>query len=120
MILLREAARVACKTILIKDHTLDGILAGATLRLMDRVGNERYGVALPFNYWPRRKWLEAFDALNLKVNVWQKDLHLYPPPADWVFGRSLHFIAQVGVSRNGITAVINKQHSELRRHDPFS
>ncbi len=47
MILLREALRVARKAIVIKDHTLDGLLAGPTLRAMDWVGNSRYDVSLP-------------------------------------------------------------------------
>src|SRR5262245_23407661 len=57
MILLREAARVARQCIILKDHTRNGLLAGPTLRLMDQVGNARFGVALTFNYWPRQKWM---------------------------------------------------------------
>jgi SAM-dependent methyltransferase len=101
MILLREAVRVARKAILIKDHTQNGLLAGATLRFMDEVGNARHGVALPYNYWPKRKWLEAFQKLNLKISSWKKDLRLYPVPADWIFGRSLHFIGQFDLSQTG-------------------
>src|SRR2546423_14316210 len=41
VLLLREAARVARKTIVIKDHTLDGFAAGATLRIIDRIGKRR-------------------------------------------------------------------------------
>src|SRR3954471_11775238 len=59
MILLREAARVARRAIVIKDHTADGVLAQSTLRFMDEVGNARHGVALPYNYWPRARWMEA-------------------------------------------------------------
>ncbi len=67
MILLREAARVARHGVLIKDHTRDGFLAGPTLRFMDYVGNSHYGVSLPFNYWPKRRWLDAFHNLGLAV-----------------------------------------------------
>lgn len=93
-LLLREAARVARNTIVIKDHTLDGLAAGATLRFMDRIGNRRYNVALPYNYWPKREWLDVFEALGLKVRIWRSKLDLYPRWLDWWFGRSLHFIAQ--------------------------
>jgi SAM-dependent methyltransferase len=93
MILLHEAARVAGQGILIKDHTKDGLLAGPTLRFMDYVGNARHGVNLPYNYWPKRRWLNAFHDLGLTVRSWEDDLKLYPQPADWVFGRSLHFVA---------------------------
>ena len=97
VLLLREAARVARNTIVIKDHTLDGFAAGATLRFMDRIGNRRYNVALPYNYWPKQEWLNAFEALGLTLRTWKPKLDLYPPPVDWLVGRSLHFIAQVGL-----------------------
>ena len=93
MVLLREAARVAGRAILIKDHTRDGLLAGPTLRVMDYVGNAHHGIVLPYNYWPRRSWHEAFRELGLTVRAWEDDLKLYPRLADWVFGRTLHFIA---------------------------
>lgn len=93
--LLREAARIARGVILIKDHASDRLFAVPTLKFMDRIGNARHGVALPYNYWPRRRWLEAFDHLGLKVLGWTDDLGLYPPPASWVFGGSLHFLARV-------------------------
>jgi hypothetical protein len=62
MILLREAARVARKIVLIKDHTLNGLFAAQRLRFMDKVGNARHGVSFPYNYWPKQRWLEVFDA----------------------------------------------------------
>jgi SAM-dependent methyltransferase len=93
--LLREAVRVARKAIVIKDHTLNGWLAGPTLRLLDWIGNARHGVVLPYNYWPQQRWVEAFDALELTISAWKKELRLYPRPANWFFGRSLHFIARL-------------------------
>jgi len=95
MRLLEEGVRVSRGALLLKDHTLEGFAAGATLRLMDRVGNARHGVALPYHYWPRRRWLEAFEALGLEVAEWIDKPRLYPSPASWVFGRSLHFIARL-------------------------
>jgi SAM-dependent methyltransferase len=91
--LLREAARVARDSIVIKDHTTEGVAAEATLRFMDRIGNRRHNVALLHNYWPRQRWLDAFAELNLKVDAWIDHLRLYPLPLDWFFGRSLHFIS---------------------------
>ena len=95
MSLLREAARVARRIILIKDHTLQGLFAAQTLRFMDKIGNARHGVSLPNNYWPKERWLEAFDTLALRIGVWTDKLGLYPWPASWFFDRSLHFIAQL-------------------------
>ena len=97
MILLREALRVTVPegAILIKDHTMNGVLAGATLRFIDRVGNARHGVVLPYNYWTKRRWLDAFDALGLRLETWISRVGLYPFPANMIFGRSLHFVAKL-------------------------
>jgi SAM-dependent methyltransferase len=100
MVLLREAAQTATKGILIKDHTLDGLLAGPTLRFMDRVSNVKHGVSIPYNYWPKRQWLEACSQLGMNVTAWFADLKIYPGPADWIFGRSLHFVARLEASKN--------------------
>ena len=97
VLLLREAVRVARNTIVIKDHTLDGFAAGPTLRFMDRIGNRRYNVALPYNYWPKQEWLNTFEALGLTLRTWKSKLDLYPRWVDWLVGRSLHFIAQAAL-----------------------
>jgi SAM-dependent methyltransferase len=94
-VLLREAKRVTRKTIVVKDHTRDGLLAGLRLRLMDWVGNARHGVVLPYNYWSREKWLAELRNLQLSVESWAEDLELYPWWGNWIFGRSLHFIARL-------------------------
>ncbi len=94
-ILLREARRVARQTVVLKDHTRDGPLAGATLRFMDWVGNAPHGIPLPYNYWPERRWQEAFARLGLTPAIWLNKLGLYPTPATWFFDRSLHFIARL-------------------------
>jgi SAM-dependent methyltransferase len=93
--LLQEAARVASDSVMVKDHTRDGVAAEATLRFMDRIGNRRHNVALPHNYWPKRRWLDTFAELNLRIDAWIDDLGLYPLPLDWLFGRSLHFISRL-------------------------
>ena len=95
MVLLREAARVARRAVLIKDHTLEGWLAGRKLRFMDTIGNARHGVVLPFNYWPADRWRAAFRELRWEATEWRGSLGLYPGPADWVFGASLHFVARL-------------------------
>jgi SAM-dependent methyltransferase len=95
MVLLREAARVARQAVIIKDHYLDGPLAGPTLRLMDWVANARYGVVLPYNYWPAQRWADAFAALGLTLAVNETRIGLYPWLANWVFGRGLHFVARL-------------------------
>jgi SAM-dependent methyltransferase len=88
MILLSEAKRAARKVILVKDHTMDGPFAYATLRFMDWVGNAHHNVALPYNYWPEARWRDAFGTLHLMIDRWESTVRLY----------RLHFIAQLDVS----------------------
>lgn len=95
--LLREAARTARDFILVKDHRADHAFAAATLRFMDRTGNARHGVALPYNYWRTATWRATFRSLGLDVDVWKPHLGLYPRPASWIFDRELHFLARLRV-----------------------
>jgi SAM-dependent methyltransferase len=96
-LLLSEAARVSRRAIVLKDHLCDGPFAYPTLRLMDWVGNARHGVVLPYNYWPKQRWLRTFESMGLMVRNWKEDLKMYPFWADPVFGRSLHFVARLDV-----------------------
>ena len=97
--LLREAARVAAQRVVIKDHTMDGFLAFETLRFLDRVGNARHGVALPFNYWKESQWRSELRLAALPVTAWKSSLQLYPWPASMLFDRSLHFVAELEPER---------------------
>jgi SAM-dependent methyltransferase len=92
---LKEAKRVSKGLILIKDHTMDGFLAKATLTFMDWVGNAHHGVRLPYNYWSNIEWKSNFKKLNLVTDVWISKLSLYPKPASWLFDRTLHFVAKL-------------------------
>ena len=98
MALLREAMRVARKSLVIKDHLRKGFLAGARLRFMDYVGNAHHGVALPYNYWRAMQWDAAAQALALTRSAEVTDVQLYPWPADYVFGAGLHFLARFDVN----------------------
>jgi ubiquinone/menaquinone biosynthesis C-methylase UbiE len=103
--LLREAGRVARSCIVIKDHVCDNALARVILRFMDDVGNKRFGVALPHNYWSARQWVETTAELRLDRTVWEVGgLGLYPMPASLVFGGRLHLLArlEVPVSRDRV------------------
>jgi SAM-dependent methyltransferase len=93
LILLREAVRVA-PTLVIKDHFREGLFAQSTLRLMDWVGNAHHGVALPYNYWDKKQWAQAFDELGLQPER-EVSPKLYPVPFSWIFGRNLHFVAKL-------------------------
>ena len=90
---LAEAARVSRKGVAIKDHLLEGFLAGPTLRLMDWVGNRGHGVRLPYNYLSNEQWRDAFARAGLGQKLWTEKLGLYPIPFSWLFERGLHFVA---------------------------
>jgi SAM-dependent methyltransferase len=92
-ILLGEARRVSTRYVLIKDHYREGWAANARLRFMDWVGNARFGVALPYNYWAEQQWHAAWQEVGLQPERLVTKLGLYPRPSDWVFGAKLHFIA---------------------------
>jgi SAM-dependent methyltransferase len=98
IVVLRDAARVARRALIIKDVLRDGFMVDTTLRFMDRVGNLRYGVPLPYTFWPRQKWVSSFDDLGLKVRSWKKVLGLYPWPATLIFQREMHFVTELAIS----------------------
>lgn len=91
--LMREVARVARGTVIIKDHFVRGVLARPTLRFMDWVGNARHGVRLPYSYWTPQEWENAFRDAGLTRSAQRDHLGLYPWPASLLFERGLHFIA---------------------------
>ncbi len=97
MMLLREAVRVARSTLVIKDHLREGLAANARLRLMDWVGNARWAVSLPDQYWSESQWQRAREELGLRIEEERRSLGLYPWWGDWLFGGSLHFIARLAV-----------------------
>lgn len=96
--LLAESVRVARQSVVLKDHTLTGFGARATLSFMDRTSNMRHGVALPCTYWTRERWTSAFESLGVSVDEWNGSLALYPWGSRWVFERSMHFVARLAVA----------------------
>jgi len=97
-ILLEEAKRVSRDFIVIKDHLLQGRFSRVILKFMDRVGNLRFNVALPYTYWPEEKWLQVFNNLTLRVTNFKKSLKIYPWPLTYIADRSFHFIAKLKLS----------------------
>jgi SAM-dependent methyltransferase len=91
-VLLREAARVSAKFVLLKDHLSENALDHGTLRFMDWVGNRPHGVTLTYNYQSRAQWNEHFVACGLSETSFTSDVPLYPAPFSAVVGRHLHFV----------------------------
>lgn len=114
---LGEAARVARKGIVIKDHLREGVGARQVLRFMDWVGNRGHDVRLPYNYLSRAEWNGIFDGLGLSVAAWDEQIGLYPFPANLVFGRSLHFVARLELRHEAdVAASPADQHSAPSSH----
>lgn len=92
---LNEARRVVRQCVIVKDHLRKGLLAQATLRFMDAIGNRRHGVALPYKYLSPEEWRELLQDVKLQPDVEVSRLGLYPWPASLVFERGLHFISRL-------------------------
>jgi SAM-dependent methyltransferase len=93
--LLCEAARVSRSCVVLKDHLSESSFDHATLRAMDWVGNRPHGVTLTYNYQSLSQWQEHFTACGLRATQLSTTLPLYPFPFSQLFGRKLHFVAQV-------------------------
>ena len=91
--LMGEMKRVAKRSLVIKDHFLHGLPSRLILRAMDWVGNSRYGVRLPFNYWSEAEWSRAWDRCGIRPVSILRHLHLYPFPLSLIFETDLHFLA---------------------------
>jgi SAM-dependent methyltransferase len=93
--LLREALRVSRSMVLVKDHLSENFFDHAVLSCMDWVGNRPHGVVLLYKYQSRRQWEKHFATCGLQPVQWSTDLPLYPFPFSLLFGRKLHFVAQL-------------------------
>ncbi len=91
--LLCEGLRVAREGVVLKDHIANSVLDHKVLAFMDQVGNQRYGVALPYQYLSGSEWESCFSRFGLQLLDREHDLHLYPWWCNWIFGRNLHFAA---------------------------
>ena len=90
--LLDECLRVARGAVILKDHLADGFGTLGLLRLMDRVGNARFGVASPGRYLTRKQWADTIAVRHCTVKFWSERIGLYPWPLSMVFDRRLHFV----------------------------
>ncbi|MCC6696900.1 MAG: class I SAM-dependent methyltransferase [Candidatus Hydrogenedentes bacterium] len=99
--LLKEARRVARHWIVVKDHTVGSALSAPTLRLMDTVGNARFGVRLPFNFWTSEQWQDAWQQIDATIDYITSRLDIYPWPLSLVFDRDLHFVARLQLQEEG-------------------
>lgn len=92
--LLAEATRVTKSSIVIKDHQCENRLDHLILSFMDRVGNLRHGVTLPYNYLSQQEWADLAARNQIKTATHLHKLGLYPWLARWLFEGKLHFLAR--------------------------
>lgn len=93
--LVTEAARVARRAVIIKDHLADPWLGRLRLRAMDWVGNIGHGVDLRNAYWTRGQWNSAFARARLHEEERRERLGLYPTGTRWLFETGLHFMSRL-------------------------
>ncbi len=128
--LVAEAARVARKGVVIKDHLRDGPFAHRTLRFMDWVGNKGHDVRLPYNYLSRQEWEAMFGQVGLKAQTGAKTWRYIPFQRTSVRqGSALRRIASVagGPLPNAFTRLFDrretprpmKAHSSPRLRRPW-
>ncbi|MDD2822995.1 MAG: class I SAM-dependent methyltransferase [Candidatus Daviesbacteria bacterium] len=90
--LLKEAARVSKRYIIIKDHLFNTKFDFFILKFMDWIGNKPYGVKLLYNYQREQDWKRIIKENKLKVIVWNNNLPLYSYPFNLIFGRNIHLL----------------------------
>ncbi|WP_267356128.1 MULTISPECIES: class I SAM-dependent methyltransferase [unclassified Methylobacterium] len=93
--LLREAARVARRYVILKDHLSENSLDRLSLSLMDWIGNAPHGVALTYNYQSSQQWKNLFARAHLQADAETRDIPLYVFPLNLVFGRNLHVVTRL-------------------------
>jgi ubiquinone/menaquinone biosynthesis C-methylase UbiE len=98
--LLREAARVARRFLILKDHKPEGFLGFWRICLLDWAANDPYGVPCLYRYHTRDAWQGIFRDHKLTPVVQETSMNIYPPLFNWVFGRRLHYfvVLQGGAS----------------------
>ena len=95
MLLIHEAARVASRAVIIKDHLTGAWLSHTRVRMMDWVGNIGHGVPLRYAYWSPAEWRDAFRDAGLREVDRRERLGLYAPALRWLFERRLHFVSRL-------------------------
>lgn len=88
-----EAARVARRAVIIKDHKRDGVLAKTRISLMDWAANQAYDVPCLYRYNTLQDWRDSHERLGLGVISEHTAMQLYPRPYRWIFTPRLQYLA---------------------------
>lgn len=98
-LLLREAARVAKRALLLKDHKPEGFIGYWRLCFLDWAANNPYEVECLYRYHTMPEWRSLFAKETLTPVAEETSIDLYPPFFNFVFGRRLQYFA---VLRRGV------------------
>jgi len=91
--LLCEAARVAKRYVIVKDHLPAGPFAQQRISIMDWAANTAYGVPCLFRYNTLDQWHETYQRLGFTLASESDRMQLYPWPYSWVFTPRLQYFA---------------------------
>ncbi|MBF2013935.1 MAG: class I SAM-dependent methyltransferase [Rivularia sp. T60_A2020_040] len=75
--LLEEAKRVSRKDILIKDHYWKSSKDFTSLKFADYIGNQPYGIDLPYSFLSEKKWYDMIG--KVKLNILESRKFRYNP-----------------------------------------
>jgi len=89
--LLAESARICGRTLIIKDHKPEGILAQARISFLDWAANNPHGIKCLYRYHRRAEWQSIFARLGLAPRAEETSIDLYPPLFNVVFGKRLQY-----------------------------
>lgn len=92
-LVIAEAARVARRAVVIKDHKREGPLAQARISLMDWAANRAYDVPCLYRYLTLQGWRDAHRRLGLDMIAEHTSMQLYPRPYRWLFTPRLQYLA---------------------------
>lgn len=94
--LLAECARVASRTLIIKDHARNGLLAQQRISLIDWAANAPHGVPCLYRYNTVEEWRASHAKHGLSIAAEHTSIDLYPPVFNILFGKRLQYFAALG------------------------
>ena len=90
---LREAARVAKRLVIVKDHKPEGFLAQLRICILDWAANFGYGVKCLYYYPTHTEWKHLLQTSGLSLEEEILSMRPYPPLWNTPFGGKLHYMA---------------------------
>jgi SAM-dependent methyltransferase len=91
--LIGEAARIAKRRLLIKDHKPEGVLGHWRVCFLDWAANDPHGVKCLYRYHTTPEWHTIFEKQGLVPKDEKVSIDIYPPVFNMIFGKKLHYFA---------------------------